>query len=135
MSRSVILLTDEAFSLRDVAAALRERWWTHKSDEVRVVVQPNGPLSAPYVRIARDSDPADAYEEEELRAISINNPTIYLVDFDSLRFLKTVLPVIANYPQLWVDNDDGDIMWGPAVVSRLAAEPAWTLGVPTTTGD
>lgn len=73
----------------------------------------------------------------ELAAVPVAYRSFYVLQFDSIRFVKRVLRCITDDSLIWVDLDrpDEPIVPGPDLLARIEREPNWTMGVPTTTGD
>lgn len=72
--------------------------------------------------------------EGESQRIYIYRPTIttgagpreeVFVDYSGVEFVKQVIPLIADSPEVIVDNDFGTVWFGDLFVAYLKAHPEW----------
>jgi hypothetical protein len=75
---------------------------------------------ASFVTIYEIEEPASQYDAGEVAALQIGSCTRgFLVEFNDLRFLKSILPCIANRRDVFIDDDHGKILVGPNFVKGL----------------
>jgi hypothetical protein len=97
---------------RDLRPILSQRWLVEDSAGGGLVV--HGADSRVYILTEVDPDKPNRHQ--------------LLLNYSDVGLVKAVLEVIADDPELVVDNDFGVVMPGDKFVARLRAEPTWNWG-------
>lgn len=79
------------------------------------------------VYLRRDDWIRDSLEPAQLAAFtaSIPDPVFYAFDYSDIRLCRRVLEVVADDPRIFVDNDHGVVLPGPAFIELLRRRPDW----------
>jgi hypothetical protein len=79
------------------------------------------------VFVTRNKAAPDELEPERLERITsiVESPFFYSVDFSDIGLCRTVLEVIADDPDLVVDNDHGVMLTGPEFLRVLRTRQNW----------
>lgn len=81
------------------------------------------------------------YPPEDFAPTGILEPSFFTLQYAGsapsaayLAFLRRTLPLLANDPRVWIDNDYGLLLPGSEVVTCLLQHPDWDLGLPEAAG-
>jgi len=59
-----------------------------------------------------------------------SDPRFYLLDYRGIELVKKVIMLIADDVRVFVDNDHGAALSGPAFVQKIKDNPAWDWLLP-----
>ncbi len=79
------------------------------------------------IYISRNDEVADELSPERLGAMRarLGSPYFYTLDYSDIESVKRVLLVIADDPQLLIDNDHGLVLPAPDFLALIRNRPNW----------
>jgi hypothetical protein len=108
---TVSITAGRRISIEDLKSLIERYWPTERGhNPERLVV--DGPTSRIYIRYARSED-------------GVVDPNRIYLAYHSVPFVKELIMIIANDPEVVVENDFGTVLPGNEFVARLRSDPSW----------
>jgi hypothetical protein len=106
---TIAITSQNAFSLEQIERALVPHYQVAMSNEGGIAI--NGPGTRAYIHADKEPESAGIHR--------------LLIDYSDVEFVKTLLAIVADDPDLLIDNDFGTVLPGDQFVARTKADKGW----------